>query len=314
MSSDDQEFEVTDLEHMAALLRDSVGKLEGAAQQVRNIQRWVDTNNLPRAGAGARDALRMAVRLLSGNPDACDNTGVADVLRSLQYDVEGRISLAQQAAASPDNSWGIGDILHTGLDIAGMVPVIGEIADGANALYYLAEGDYLNAGISAAALIPVAGDAATGARLAGRALKLADDAVEGARVADDIVDGARVAEEAGAAARAAEEAGAAARRGKPGSDWPQLSGMLRDAARGKGNFGIGEGTFEQASAAGKAWVGQGYRESDNGILVSADGLRQYRPPSWKPKLGRYQANFEERLRPERGWQSNGHLDITDLSP
>ena len=33
--------------------------------------------------------------------------------------------------------------IHTFLDVAGMVPVIGEFADGANALIYLAEGDYV---------------------------------------------------------------------------------------------------------------------------------------------------------------------------
>lgn len=42
----------------------------------------------------------------------------------------------------------------------------------------------------------------------------------------------------------------------PESDWPQLSGILRDAARGKGNFGLGTATTEQADAAGMAWVGE----------------------------------------------------------
>ncbi len=49
--------------------------------------------------------------------------------------------------------------LHAALDVAGMVPVIGEVADGANALIYLSEGRYVEAGISAMGMIPVIGDA-----------------------------------------------------------------------------------------------------------------------------------------------------------
>ena len=56
-----------------------------------------------------------------------------------------------------------GDAVHTGLDILGGVPVIGIVADGANAAIYAAEGDYVNAAISgasaAANLIPGGGAA-----------------------------------------------------------------------------------------------------------------------------------------------------------
>jgi hypothetical protein len=91
-----------------------------------------------------------------------------------------------------------------------------------------------------------------------------------------------------------------------------LGGVLRDAAKGKGNFGIGSGTRAQAGTAGRAWAGDGYTvASDGKTLVSRDGLRQFRPPSYKPNLDRWQANFEERLIPRGQWQSNGHLDIVD---
>lgn len=93
-----------------------------------------------------------------------------------------------------------------------------------------------------------------------------------------------------------------------------MSGQLRDAAKGKGNFGIGSGTREQAEAMGKAWVGEGYKvASDGKTLISADGLKQYRPPSYKPRLDKTQANFEQRFPGQQSnrWQSNGHLDITD---
>ncbi len=53
------------------------------------------------------------------------------------------------------------DSLQTGLDIVGLIPGLGEIADGANALIYVARGDYVNAGLSAMSMVPFAGVAAT---------------------------------------------------------------------------------------------------------------------------------------------------------
>jgi hypothetical protein len=46
--------------------------------------------------------------------------------------------------------------------------------------------------------------------------------------------------------------------------------------------------------------------------ASSDGLRQFRPPGYKPTLDIWQANFEQRFTPSGAWQSNGHLDIWDL--
>ncbi len=91
--------------------------------------------------------------------------------------------------------------------------------------------------------------------------------------------------------------------------------ILRAAARGKGNFALGSASTDDANALGRAWVGDGYRvASDGKTLVSEDGLRVYRPPSFKPKLGKYQANFESRVEGKRTGRAlgNGHLDITDL--
>lgn len=49
--------------------------------------------------------------------------------------------------------------------------------------------------------------------------------------------------------------------------------------------------------------------SDGKTLVSADGLRTYRPPSFKPNLGKIQANFEQKVVSGGQPISNGHLDI-----
>lgn len=90
------------------------------------------------------------------------------------------------------------------------------------------------------------------------------------------------------------------------------SRIVREAAAGRGNFGVGSATSAQANRAGVNWVGQGHRvASDGRTLVSKDGLRQWRPPTHKPKRGSWQSNFESRDYPKGPWLNNGHLDITD---
>lgn len=90
----------------------------------------------------------------------------------------------------------------------------------------------------------------------------------------------------------------------------EMSGILRNAAVGKGNFGIGAASHSESIQMGRAWVGDGYRiASDGKTLVSADGLRVFRPPTYKPNLGRVQANFESKLTPGAQPYANGHLDV-----
>ncbi len=47
---------------------------------------------------------------------------------------------------------------HTGLDIVGFIPVVGDFVDAAHAIWYLAEGDYINAALSGISIFPVVGD------------------------------------------------------------------------------------------------------------------------------------------------------------
>ena len=54
---------------------------------------------------------------------------------------------------------------HDILDVVGMVPLLGELADGINGVWYLAEGDEANAALSFIALAPLVGSSATGGRL-----------------------------------------------------------------------------------------------------------------------------------------------------
>jgi filamentous hemagglutinin len=73
---------------------------------------------------------------------------------------------------------------------------------------------------------------------------------------------------------------------------------------------MGQATRQEAQAMGEAWVGVGYRvASDGKALVSADGLRVYRPPSLKPQLGKAKANFQWIESPGSAPIGNGHLDI-----
>jgi len=88
---------------------------------------------------------------------------------------------------------GISGIGHTVLDVAGFIPVVGAVADLANAGWYAAEGDYVNAGLSAVGAIPFAGDAATAAKLGAKGVdaaagiaRNADNATDVARSGDDI--------------------------------------------------------------------------------------------------------------------------------
>jgi len=96
----------------------------------------------------------------------------------------------------------------------------------------------------------------------------------------------------------------------------EASGVLRDAAAGKGNFGVGMVSEQAANDIGAAWVGQGAKVSSNGkAIVSADSLRVYRPPSAKSgplAVTGVQANLE-RYQVINGTKvqiGNAHLDIS----
>jgi hypothetical protein len=94
----------------------------------------------------------------------------------------------------------------------------------------------------------------------------------------------------------------------------KLSGILREAAANKGMGpaagGEAEVTASEAEELGKAWVGPGARvASDGKSLVSDNGLRVYRPPTFKPGMGRVQANLEQKAVSGGRPISNFHLDI-----
>jgi hypothetical protein len=70
---------------------------------------------------------------------------------------------AEADAKAHDKPWYV-DVGHFVLDLAGLVPLVGDVADLVNAGWYGAEGDYVNAGLSGAAAVPFLGWAATGGK------------------------------------------------------------------------------------------------------------------------------------------------------
>ena len=88
------------------------------------------------------------------------------------------------------------DSFQVVLDIAGLIPVVGEVADGVNGVIYAARGDALNAGLSFSAMIPVAGWASTGGKLAVKGSKAVEEAQDASK-AVDVNDGAKVTDKLG---------------------------------------------------------------------------------------------------------------------
>jgi hypothetical protein len=86
------------------------------------------------------------------------------------------------------------NVIQTALDVAGMIPVIGEICDVASGIISVAKGDWAGAALSLASAVPVVGNVAGGAKIVKNVVKLVD------RV-DDITDAARAIDKAGDVAK-----------------------------------------------------------------------------------------------------------------
>lgn len=80
------------------------------------------------------------------------------------------------------------EVGHGLLDLAGLVPGLGEPADLANAVWYGAAGDKVNAALSTTSAIPVAGWGAAGAKLGRKGLQ----AAEGGNGARNVVNSIRL--------------------------------------------------------------------------------------------------------------------------
>ena len=92
-----------------------------------------------------------------------------------------------------DGHWGFSfsDIGHAVLDVAGLVPVVGEVADVANGIWYAAEGNYVDMALSFASAIPLAGYGASAAKAVRYGDKAVDAARTVARQGDNLADAGR---------------------------------------------------------------------------------------------------------------------------
>jgi hypothetical protein len=84
-------------------------------------------------------------------------------------------------------SWS--DLGHAALDVVGMVPVVGEVADVANGIWYMAEGNYVDGAMSLASAIPLAGNVIGAVKMA----KTADNVYDAYKATDNATDVAKAA-------------------------------------------------------------------------------------------------------------------------
>lgn len=163
------------------------------------------------------------------------------------------------------------DLGHAALDVAGLVPVVGEAADLANAAWYTSEGDYANAALSAAAAIPFAGWGASAVKAGKYAVKGAD-AIQGAtKAADAGANGAKTAP----APKPAPKAGSGSGGQPSGAGGGKAGGT---ASTGKQASGSGSGGGKAANGGGtSATTGRGACKNsftpDTGVLMG-DGSRK----------------------------------------
>ncbi|MGW1795484.1 golvesin C-terminal-like domain-containing protein [Streptomyces sp. NPDC001984] len=113
----------------------------------------------------------------------------------------------------------LSDLGHAALDVVGLVPVVGEVADVANGIWYAAEGNYVDAALSLTSAIPLVGYGAT-------AVKAGKYAKKGIEAADTVND----ARKAGKNAEKAAGAGADARKADaPSSGKPKAPSCKKNS-------------------------------------------------------------------------------------
>ncbi|MFG2464810.1 RHS repeat-associated core domain-containing protein [Streptomyces canus] len=147
------------------------------------------TTGLVQLGARAYDPA--TGRFLSADPLL--NVGDPQHLNAYAYGRNNPLAFPDPTGLYWGESW-LSPVGHGALDVAGLVPGLGEPADLLNGVWYTAEGNYIDAGLSYASAIPIAGYGATaakGARYVNKAVDAADtvsDATKAAKKTEDAVD------------------------------------------------------------------------------------------------------------------------------
>ncbi|MDQ0196281.1 NucA/NucB deoxyribonuclease domain-containing protein [Paenibacillus wynnii] len=117
-------------------------------------------------------------------------SGVSKAATNASATVSKTVNSAVNAVSEKAKKINVADTVNgfqTGLDVAGLIPGAGELADGANALIYMAKGEKANAALSAAAMIPGIGSIGTVGKLVGKGKGLLDEGVSmAAHLGDDV--------------------------------------------------------------------------------------------------------------------------------
>ncbi len=99
----------------------------------------------------------------------------------IQLQIEFSIQCAVMRSAHPDWSdikiyWEASkEMIHLTLDLIGLVPVVGEVADLTNGVLYVVEGDGVNATLSVASAVPIIGWAPAGTKIGLKVVNIATD-------------------------------------------------------------------------------------------------------------------------------------------
>lgn len=102
----------------------------------------------------------------------------------VQWETQNEFDAEKEGGPTTWEKWA--DATQTALDVVGLIPGLGEIADGVNGVISLARGNYADAALSFAAMIPFAGSAATAIKL-GKKLKKAADKAEDTKGVYDLI-------------------------------------------------------------------------------------------------------------------------------
>ncbi|WP_158842816.1 golvesin C-terminal-like domain-containing protein [Saccharothrix deserti] len=166
-----------------------------------------------------------------------------------QVEIDGHGWFDEAGKWMSDNASAIG---HAALDVAGLVPGVGEVADLANAAWYAAEGDYANAALSAAAAIPFAGWAATAVKAGKYAVKGADAAQGAGKAAEGAGKAADTTATANTAAKAADTGANGAKTAPTPKPSPKVGGPSagKPAGAGGGKAGGTASTGQKPSGGG----------------------------------------------------------------
>lgn len=147
----------------------ALGKPVTNNQLVSNLAR----ENYMSTAQTIRAYQRALERELSSSNMDCDRIlEIYELLGSFGADLE-QFRLEQVTAGS--NRENFVDRLQTGLDIAGLVPLVGEPIDAINGLIYLSRGKHGDAALSFVAVVPVIGSAGTGTKLTKKVASSSDE-------------------------------------------------------------------------------------------------------------------------------------------